>query len=215
MWKRERVDAWYFTDFHLQGDKKGKRIYMLLHGYEQNCDYITSRLESSLPKNALILAPNGPFPLPKKTSDGLVFNFAWYFYDNVRSTYYIDYQLPATILKGLVENLHLQNIPMTVIGFSQGGYLAPFVGQIISSVDHVVGIACRFCHEQLGKINFKIDAIHGRSDSIVDPGRAKLSHEELIRRGALGEFHLLDEGHKLGKRFKDGVKKLVHTHDLS
>ena len=213
MWERKQINAWYCTDFHLQGNKKAKRIYLLLHGYEQNCDVITSSLTSSLPEDSLILAPNGPFPLPKKTPDGLLLKFAWYFYDNIRNTYHIDYKLPATILKGLVQSLHMDNIPMTVIGFSQGGYLAPFVGNMISSVDHVIGIACRFCHERLGKINFKIDGIHGMQDLIVDPKRAKASHEKLIQQGSRGEFLLFDEGHKLGSKFKASVKKIVHAHN--
>ena len=211
MWEREKISSWYFTDYKLLGDKKASRIYLLLHGYGQNCDSIFDSLKSSLPQNALVLIPNGPFPQPQKTSKGLSLNFAWYFYDNIRNTYYIDYQLPANILKELVQTLHLEKIPMTIIGFSQGGYLAPFAANMISSVDHVIGIACRFCHERLDRINYKIDGIHGKLDSIVDPNRAKKSHKEMIKKGGVGEFYLLEEGHRLTSKFRNCVKKLVNA----
>ncbi|MCY4524189.1 MAG: hypothetical protein OXB84_05575 [Halobacteriovoraceae bacterium] len=209
MWKREKISGWHFTDFLLEGNKEAKRVYLLLHGYGQNCDSIIDELKSALPANALILAPNGPFPLPQRTSKGLYLNFAWYFYDNIRNTYHIDYQLPATILKELAQTLNLNKIPMTVIGFSQGGYLSPFVANMISSVDHVIGISCRFCYERLGKIGYRIDGIHGRSDSIVDPDGARKSHGEMISKGGSGKFYLFEEGHKLGGEFKNCVKNLV------
>ena len=206
--RHQRVSGWYPIHYELQGDEQTDRLFILLHGYGQNSgDMMT--LTSSLPKNSLILAPDGPFPLGRNKMFKHPVNFAWYFYDASSDSFYIDYELPAALLTTLVKDLNLVGIPTTVIGFSQGGYLAPFVGKMMKNVDHVVNISGRFRYERLSQIDFRIDGIHGKNDSIVDPARARTSHEELIKRGAEGEFHLLDGGHEMNDTMKDCLKSVV------
>ena len=206
--RHRRVSGWHSLHYQLQGDEQNNRLFILLHGYGQNSGDVMT-LASSLPKNSLILAPDGPFPLGKKKMFKNPVNFAWYFYDATSDSFYIDYELPATLVATLVKDLNLIQLPTTIIGFSQGGYLAPFVGEMMKNVDHVVNISGRFRYEQLVQIHFRIDSIHGKDDSIVDPCRVRASHEELIKRGAEGEFHLLDGGHEINDEVKSCLESVV------
>ena len=102
-------------------------------------------------------------------------------------------------------------MPLTIIGYSQGGYLAPFVGEKIPQTKHVIGVNCRFRFDKLpDKLNFKIDGIHGEQDENVDPLRAKESFGVLKDRGASGGFYIVEkEGHRLTLPFKEKIRQLL------
>lgn len=212
--KRLKVPCYHYADYILQKGPAPKRVYLLLHGYGESSEKIYKRLEPILPKNSIIIAPNGFFPLPKMSLSGVKLNFAWYFFDPVIKKYLIDYDLPATFLKNLVDEVIDKTLPITIIGYSQGGYLSPFVAQKINQVDHVIAVNCNYKYDMLEEpLNFKMDGIHGRQDSIVDPIQAEESHKELQRRGMKGNFYgLEEEDHKFTTPYLTLIEKLVSKH---
>lgn len=186
------------------------RLYLLLHGFGQTAWSLWKRLEPALPAAAAVLSPNAPFPMPRRVpaSGGRkgpessdegewVVGFSWYFYNPDTDEYFIDMEIGVHFLQELVRKLGLESVPMTVIGFSQGGYLAPFLAQALSNVDHVVGIGCQFLVEELSlPVRFRLDAIHGERDERVSPELAKAYHKRLVEAGTRGEFVLVPEaGH--------------------
>ena len=225
VWNKCQVSSPYWIDYRLEGNPEGNRIYLLLHGYGENGDTVFRHMAPGLfpsDGDALILAPNAPFPLPPKDEKGrpvgLPVAFAWYFFDPIQEVFHIDYSCPASILKALLSHLGLHERPTTVIGFSQGGYLAPFVGKKVASVDHVIGMACRFREDKLGgNLSFRLDGIHGSEDGLVDPHNAQKSHEKLLRDrkggGVEGQFYLLEgEGHAMrGSKAMACLKNLLRT----
>ena len=235
VWNRCQVSSPYWIDYRLEGNpegggSQGGRVYLLLHGYGENGDKAFRHMAPALlpsdndnnDDDILILAPNAPFPIPSKVGVPVA-AFAWYFYDPVREVFHIDYSCPASILKALLFHLGLHERPTTVIGFSQGGYLAPFVGEKVASIDHVIGVACRFREDKLGDtLSFRLDGIHGSEDEIVDPHNAQKSHAKLLQdrkgRGRVeGQFHLLEgEGHTMkGPKAMACLKGLLARDEMS
>ena len=208
---RLKIPCYNYADCTLKKGNNPKRAFLLLHGYGESGAKMYSRFESILPKDSLILAPNGFYPIPKMSLGGITLNFAWYFFDPIQKKYYIDYDLPSTFLKGLVKEVIGENTPITIIGYSQGGYLSPFAAQKIPNTDHVIAINCNYKYEMLEqKLNFKMDGIHGKLDNIVDPDQAFESHKVLQKKGMKGSFYYLeDEHHKLTTSYYKLIQKLL------
>jgi len=208
---RTKIDSYHLVDFLESGPDDFKKIYLLLHGYGERAKTIFRKLKSELPEDCKIICPNGPFPMPKKTNEGFKMSFAWYFFDPITEKFFIDYDLPATLLQNFMREKGCDKLPLTIIGYSQGGYLAPFVGQKLPNTTHVVGINCRFRYDMLGtQINFKLDAIHGLSDDMVDPFKARESFNVLKNRGIRGKFYEIEgEGHALSPLIKECLVKII------
>lgn len=208
---RIKVQSFHLVDFIKNDCPDPKRIIMLLHGYGEKAQKIFKRLIDYLPQETLVIAPNGPFPLPIKTEDAYKLSFAWYFFDPIKERFFIDYDLPSELLKNFHQQLNLPHLPLTIIGYSQGGYLAPFVGEKIPQTTHVIGINCRFRYDKLGKdLQFMLNGIHGKNDSVVDPQRALDSFEILKKRGVVGNFYFIEnEGHLLTDPIKEKIRELV------
>jgi predicted esterase len=115
---------------------------------------------------------------------------AWYFYDNLKDEFLIDYEFPSELLAGLIQKLGLASNPLCILGYSQGGYLAPFVGAKLAQTKHVIGVNCRYREDLLpAKLNFRLDAFHAQEDTQVDYQNSLASFELLNSRSIAGEFY--------------------------
>jgi len=205
---RIEVPGSYVCDYQIRSSENPSRLVLLLHGYTLAGPWMLSKCGPALPpeleKNSVILAPNAPFPIPEKTKDGYKVGFSWYFYDPAIDDYFIDMKVACRFLIEMIRKLGFENLPVTIIGFSQGGYLAPFVAQEVPKVDHIIGIACQFLNEELElNAQIRMDQIHGANDDTVDPLRARKSHDALTKSGIKGEFYLLPG---VGHRFSHEVQ---------
>ena len=137
-----------------EGGAKPTRIFLLLHGYLQDGPSMARRLESAIEGweestggHALVLAPSGSYPIPERTEKGYHVGYSWYFYDFSTDEYYIDMENSVLLLNGIIAQAEKEtsvvNLPITVIGFSQGGYLSPIFAKTNPRVDHVIGIGLR------------------------------------------------------------------------
>ncbi|MGK5082119.1 hypothetical protein WDW37_02350 [Bdellovibrionota bacterium FG-1] len=188
-----------------------KQVIFLLHGYQQTGAYLFKKLEASFPENALVISPNGPFPVPTLKKDGSRrIGFSWYFYDFSTDSYFIDMKVSIELIEGFVQRLGLVDLPKRIVGFSQGGYLAPFVAARLQNVRQVVGVAAEFLGQELRESielrepgaawppAFRVDAIHGEQDDVVKPGRSRQLHAEALEQGIQGEWvGLPGVGHKI------------------
>lgn len=195
---RTRIPSFLFVDWVSRPAQNPKRIFVLLHGYEQTGQKIFDKLEPSIPSDAMVIAPNAPFLIPRRSEDTLEAVYSWYFYNPKTDEYVIDTQIAAHMISSLVRELGLESVPTTLIGFSQGGYVAPFAAALMPQVDHVVGIGCQFLHEELSlpvllRSKCRMDQIHGSMDETVGPENAQESHAALRKAGIPGEFHMLEQ----------------------
>jgi predicted esterase len=214
--KRFSIPGKIIGDVILKKAEKPSRVFILLHGYSQSGEKIYSRLEPAISssehgESAYIIAPNGPYPMPERGPQGWTVGFSWYFYNFETDEYFIDMENAKTYLNGLIESLGLRGVPTTVVGFSQGGYLAPLFAKECPQVDHVIGIGCEFLKDEIeDPVLFRLDAIHGADDAVVDVDNAQNSHTVLKGRGAKGSYTVLPgEGHRISSAVVDCVKSLL------
>lgn len=200
--KKTKVQTEFQMEYDLSTSKSATRNFLVLHGFYENAPIIKSKLFSLIPKESNILIPNGCFPLPKRRSEGWELFFSWYFFDEKKQEFYVEYDFPAAVLEKLCEQLLPSNLPLTIIGYSQGGYLSPFVAERIPSCDKVLSLGCSYRHELLkGSRHYKIDGLHGDQDDKVDPINAQRCFEGLPPE-VKGSFTLLkDLSHDLDSEF--------------
>ncbi|CAM6053774.1 unnamed protein product [Sphagnum tenellum] len=174
-------------------------VILLLHGYEQKASSILGKLQSVRPSHTKFIAPNGIFPVPRRVGSSFKVGYSWYFFDPHSNEYLIDMSVSVQAIVSLIEKLEFQSIPKRIIGFSQGGYLAPFVAHRLKNVRQVIGVGCDYLIDELPPgIEYRWDGIHGKRDEIVDWKKSQLSHSRLSELGIEGKFYTLEEvGHDL------------------
>jgi len=194
---RSNVVAEIPVDYILS-NPKGEKLLILLHGYQQAAQIIYEKLKLALPKDFVVLVPNGLYPIRQLKEGHYDVKFAWYLYDDLKDEYLIDPVPAATALKSLIENLGFKEKPKHIVGYSQGGYFAPFLAERLENVERVIGISSVFLKDEISKPYYRLDGLHGKDDSVVNSEVARLAHEELIKNGASGKFEVLEgEGHKI------------------
>ena len=197
-------------NYELERGNPEKELLLLLHGFQQSGSTIMARLHNLKGEYATALAPDGLFPVPHRSHGKLHWGFAWYFFDPDTDIYYREMNESVVYLQTLLEKLKLNHLPKTVVGYSMGGYLAPFVGLGLEAVKQVIGINCRFRSEILKeRLPFRIDAVHGAEDHLVDPSRARECFEDLKVHGNEGEFHLIRNcGHGINRQMLDTLAEM-------
>lgn len=193
--------------------RETEELILLLHGYEQRGQTLLDKFAEACPSTARILAPNGPFPLPRKSGNSFKVGYSWYFYDPGQDEYFIDMKTSVRALSSAIDTLGLKSIPKRIVGFSQGGYLAPFVALALKNVKQVIGISCDYLIDELPEtLNFRWDGIHGDQDEIVGITEPQLSHSRLEGMGIAGKFHILEGvGHELSEGVVNTVKMILNS----
>lgn len=201
---RLEVPGTLVSDFILRGPEgrppeQASELIILLHGYSLTARSLHDWLLPVLPKNATLFAPNGPYPMPEKVEDGYRVGFAWYFYSYKEDAYLYDESNAVSLVRQWIEKNGLVGLPKRVIGYSQGGYVAPKVASALTGVKQVIGVACRF-EDVEGVPAYRMDAVHGVKDESVDFEPSREAHRELVARGLKGEFFSDPEaGHRMSR----------------
>ncbi len=202
----------------------GKSIIVLLHGYSESAVKIYKRIGRGLSEKipeASIIALNGLYPLPKhfpldstpKDDEELISGFAWYFFDQRKNEFLIDYHIPVQTICSYLNQINSKKLPTSFIGYSQGGYLAPFVGLSYPFTSQVLGINCSFrfdiIKEKFQEIPFALNEIQGSEDQVIDTQlcseRFKALKEHFQSRG---EFQWVEGNHWLDPRTRDAAIEL-------
>lgn len=191
--------------------KDFKRICVLLHGYLLDGEFMFQKLNSLFDQETLVLAPNGPFMIPQKKGEEFFPKYGWYFFDPHKQAFYINYEPAALYLKNILDRYNPDHKPVTLIGYSQGGYLTPKVAELVPEVNTVIGLACVFRNE---RFHYRSDVIyhqiHGDNDVVVEMNGALEEWAILKDKGNPGKFmELLDTGHKLSLEFITALKELL------
>ena len=116
------------------------------------------------------------------------------------------------MLKLIQQELKINN-PIHIIGYSQGGYLAPFVGLKLENTVQTIAINAEYKYNLLPqeKFNFSMHGINGVDDDVVDPINAQNSHQKLLNQGNSGQFFLLeDTAHPINDQIHRTLQQLVN-----
>lgn len=202
------INPTWDATYQLKVAKNPKELAILLHGWQQRGDYILKNLQHCFTEETVVLAPDAPYPAPQASAGGYRQGFGWYFFDPHTNIYAVDMSLAKRFVETLVTALGYSHLPKRIVGFSQGGYLAPFLGITMSKVFQCIVLNGRYRSEALEEtIGFRIDQIQGQADSMIDPERARQCHEELLARGNQGHFLLVPKsGHHLDERMREALK---------
>ena len=209
--KRILVPAQSIVDFLEFGNPNAKKVLLILHGYGQNAEEIYESLKDIIPEDYHCIIPNGVFPMPKQRADKIYYRFAWYFYNTIEQKYYIDFTYPTSVLNSFLANINPSARPTTIVGYSQGAYLAPFLGQAYSATSRVIGINCNYRYDMLTpEINFDLYSIHGIGDPIVNFDNSKNSFEQLKPQLLKGEFIPVDnKTHDIDEEVKNTLLRFL------
>jgi len=196
---------WPFNH-QIRGDDNSDRLLILLHGYQQNGQWMQQRF-TNLSFSGQVIAPDGLFPVPYKSKTGWRLTYSWYFFEPENNVYVIEMDRAIEyLLRGLKKYLAGKK-EVCIAGFSQGGYLAPFLAKAIPQTTQVIGLSCRFRSEKLTEqLNFRLHAIHGEKDGSVDIERAQACFDEIIGHGNQGSFNRIAG---LGHEVNDSAITLV------
>ncbi len=215
--KRLWVSSKINFDTHMIIPENPQQLILLLHGFAQTGEVILKSLLPALPSNAIILAPNGPFPMPYRKDGGWRATFAWYFYDPATDFYLVEMQTAVESLQQAIQQLGFDSYPKRWIGFSQGGYLAPFAAQAIEGSHHIIGIGCEYLADELSpeaSNRLRIDGIHGARDETIPLADAQSSHQKLLSIGFHGKLKILSEAsHQIDDVVRNEVENLL-THKM-
>lgn len=189
-----------------------RELVLLLHGYSQSGAPMLRKLSSVIPENAVALAPNAPFPFAERVEEKYRMAYSWYFYNFQTDEYVVDMATSLQFLEAGIERLGYSNLPLRIVGFSQGGYLAPFLGQKLRQTAQVIGVCSTFLYEEIeGALPFRVDNVVGAQDEIVDPVNSEKSHRELVRRSKGGEFFSLPVGHRIDEQVARKIGDLLRV----
>lgn len=195
--QRKVEEKWQFQSFaELKGvvyrPESASEVILLLHGLGERGKRIFRKLISFMPENALILAPNGPFPIQRNKENRSDFGFSWYFYDKFENSYFINQDLAKNWIRDLLNIENPNKLPVRIIGFSQGGYLAPVVANYIPEADLVIGLSCEFKSSFfIKKPHYALVAVHGEKDDVVPFTNSIAQIENLKEFGISVDVHCL------------------------
>ena len=191
-------------------------VIILMHGFMESGKRALAKMTPGLPeeltKHALIVAPNGPFVIPippAAPGDSYRAAFSWYFYDRVTQEYKINMETAVVFLEQGLKALGVENLAKRLIGFSQGGYLAPIAATGLKNVKQVIGIAAEYLSDEILKpATFRLDGIHGELDDVVLPKEGRESFEITSQSHKLaGEFKIVaGMGHKIDAAAQAALK---------
>lgn len=159
-----------------------KPLLLAVHGFADSAPSFLRRAMPELDPRFEVLAPNGPFPQPRRVDGEWKEAYAWYFGDLSANKIYIHPSVAAGAVAGLVEALGLGERPKVLVGFSQGGYFLPHLAKRLANVRKFVAIGAGF-HPQFfaefGLQTAPVYAIHGTDDEVIPFAEAKGDFERL------------------------------------
>lgn len=198
---RKTVTAPLPFDFAERSADEASRLILLLHGFAETGSGFLKKLAPVLPDGITLIAPNGPFPMPYKSEERTHLNYSWYFHDPATQEYEVDMQTSIQFLAHGLKELGHENSEKIVIGFSQGGYLAPIAALEMKNVKQVIGIGAEYLLDEFPshKVPFRIDGIHGKLDRRVPYAEGEASFRRLGEAGIDGKWMSIEsEGHSIG-----------------
>lgn len=195
--------------------KRSQEVHLYLHGYGENAEVFAKRVRRFYQDKELAVDSyfiNGPFPIPTIKNDMVLYQFAWYFYNPIENKYYIDFQTPVDYIKNVANQFNaIEEKALTIIGYSQGGYLAPFLGSAFENTERVISINASIREDMLPtELTYHLHQIHAEKDEQVDYDLAKKRFDLLKDRTLSSEWiSVPKEKHYLSEEMLAALVKII------
>jgi predicted esterase len=176
-------------------------LVLALHGMGMSPRSFTRDVLPAVPERSTVLLPRGPLPFEQREPTGIKQGNAWYIYtgdgpallDSLgRAENWLLYVLDAALGRGGLDRERV-----SLVGFSQGGYMAGWLGvRHPGRFDRLVVAGGRIKDESLSPeeratltaSTLRVLAVHGEDDPGVSPAAARRSVEALAALGLDATF---------------------------
>lgn len=180
-------------------------VVIALHGMGHSAASFAKDVAPLLPPGATGILPQGPYPYEVRGSGGIRQGNAWYVYTGESEGFLASMARTEAWLLALaaaeIARLGLDPRRVALLGFSQGGYLAGFVGVRNPSRFRALVVAGgRIKDEVLEDAarsagDLSVLHVHGEQDESVKPGPSRASAEHLASWGVPAEYRGYPCGH--------------------
>lgn len=209
---QEKIYSYPLPTRYVLSSDQGEGLVILLHGYQDNAPSMLRKLgwqDKTLPFQWL--APNAPFPVPVWNADGFKEAYSWYFRDTDRKLIYVKPATTAERLAQLLSEIGLLQRPIVIFGFSQGGYLAPFLAKHLPNAKAIIGVGCGYTDEGFDGLKpLPVWGIHGVNDERIPIEKGRSEHAAVLTKGFPGEFiEVPGLTHKVDLSIEPKVRELI------
>ncbi len=195
------------VDLH-RPDAPDGSLVVVLHGMGMSAADFAETALAIAPPAASVLVPQGPLAFEVRTRDGVRPGNGWYVYDTRESDAFVSSMRRTEdwlvrLVEDVVSDHGLDRGRVALVGFSQGGYLAGWVGLRHAALfRRLVVAAGRIKHEALeadarraAELGLRVLGVHGEADEGVLPSAARASVEAVAAWGVAAEFRTYPVGH--------------------
>lgn len=202
------------TSYLYDSAEQTRKGLLVLHGFSDHAQSVKKRLLGSEPVDDFhVLVPNGLFPSPTKREDEFRLGYAWYFRDPSTGSQMISPEFAAESLIKLIEQVGLAQLEWTVLGFSQGGFFAPFLVKAGLNCRRVIGVGAAYREEAYeGLSGVEVFGVHGEKDTIVSYEYARSSFQVLKEKGLGKRFYSIpDLGHTMNESSRKIIREIINS----
>jgi phospholipase/carboxylesterase len=196
------------VDLHRPDDGGDGSLVVVLHGMGMSAASFAETARALAPPAASVLVPQAPLAFELRGKDGVKQGNGWYVYDTSESDAFLaSMRRTEEWLIRLVEFVTVDHgfdrARVSLVGFSQGGYLAGWVGiRHAPRFRRLVVAGGRIKHDVLeadvrraAATPLRILGVHGEQDEGVSPAAARASVEAVAAWGVPAEFRTYPCGH--------------------
>jgi len=202
------------TTYSLEPCEGSAHGLLVLHGFSDHARSTRKRLLGLDPvPGFIVLAPNAVFPSPVRVGDEFKEAYSWYFRDPTSGKQMISPDFAAQALIQLVRDLGLESLTWTTLGFSQGGFFAPYLLRHGLKVGAMIAVGAAYRPEAYeGLPPVRVYGIHGEADREVPLESAESSFRALERDGYGVSFTRFPGlGHTLHAEGRERVRAILES----
>lgn len=202
------------TSYLYEPAPQSRQGLLVLHGFSDHAKSVKKRLLGIEPVSDFhVFVPNGLFPSPTKRENEFKEGYAWYFRDPLSGNQMIAPEFAAESLLKLINQVGLAHLEWTIVGFSQGGFFAPFLVKAGLVCKKIIGVGAAYRVEAYAGISgVEVYGVHGEKDTIVPFDYALSSFEALKAQGLGKKFVAIPElAHTMNESGRKIIRELVSS----
>ena len=171
---------------------------VLIHGFAQSGRQFYSSVSTVL-ENYNVLALDAPWPFVRRVDGEIDMTYSWYFFDKRSNHYLTPLSLAVDYASEIVSKVVPESTVKILIGYSQGGYVVPYLLGRVPGVSKAITINSRWRSEDLQLKGWEGRAycLNSEEDQLIDAQRAKTCFDEIVRQGVKGQFITVSGGHEI------------------
>jgi predicted esterase len=185
-------------EIHTLETQNPKKLLVLLHGHMLDGSFMLRKYSRYIKEGYKIIAPNAPFLVPMQKGETWVPRYTWYYYKSEDDSFHIDPMNATKYTLEVIKEHNPDNLPIEIIGYSQGGFFAPKLAEFLDNIETIIGISCIFKKSRYKiKPEITYHQIHGDKDSVVSYDDAKLKFQDIKAISPKSTFTTIECDHLL------------------